>query len=256
VTRDFSTISPSARSLLMVKAQTSLPYAREAAELVFGAEAVAAAGSGPGAESRRHHFELRARSLDAALDELGATRVIELAAGLSFRGLDRATRAGVAYLDTDLPGIAELKHELVARLAPSTLAGMLRVQPLDALDRDALGAAAASLPAGPIAIVHEGLLMYLDDAEKATLAANIRDVLVERGGHWVTADIYVRSDVHLHRDDQTKQFLADHNVEAQKFADWAAADAFFPAHGFRVVAKHAPPGDTWRVRETWVMAPA
>ena len=31
--RDFSTISPSARSLLMVKAQTSLPFARQAAEL-------------------------------------------------------------------------------------------------------------------------------------------------------------------------------------------------------------------------------
>ena len=31
--RDFSTISPSAKSLLLVKSQTSLPFARQAAEL-------------------------------------------------------------------------------------------------------------------------------------------------------------------------------------------------------------------------------
>jgi len=35
--RDFSTISPSAKSLLLVKSQTSLPFARQAAELLWGA---------------------------------------------------------------------------------------------------------------------------------------------------------------------------------------------------------------------------
>src|SRR4051812_45327116 len=113
MTRDFSTIAPSARWLLMVKAHTTLPYARQAAELVFGAEAVVAGDSGPDAELRRLHFELRARSLDAMLDELAAERVLELAAGFSFRGLDRAVRSQVTYLDTDLPAIAEPKAELV-----------------------------------------------------------------------------------------------------------------------------------------------
>jgi hypothetical protein len=39
------------------------------------------------------------------------------------------------------------------------------------------------------------------------------------------------------------------------FVDWNAADAFFARPGFRLIAKHAPPADSWRVRETSVMTP-
>jgi hypothetical protein len=35
--RDFTTISPSARSLLLMKSQTAIPFARRAAALMFGA---------------------------------------------------------------------------------------------------------------------------------------------------------------------------------------------------------------------------
>jgi hypothetical protein len=117
-TRDFSTISPSAKALLLVKAQTTLPFARRAAELLWGAQAVEAAereaALTPGADLRRTHFELRARSLDRALQELGATRVLEIAAGLSFRGLAMAAREGLFYVDTDLPAMAAIKADLVA----------------------------------------------------------------------------------------------------------------------------------------------
>jgi hypothetical protein len=55
--RDFSTISPSARSLHLVKAQTSLPFARQAAELLWGAAAIEEVeretASAPSAAGRR-----------------------------------------------------------------------------------------------------------------------------------------------------------------------------------------------------------
>jgi O-methyltransferase involved in polyketide biosynthesis len=257
-TRDYSTISPSAKSLLMVRAQTSLPYAHRAAELLWGAEAVTEAQreterspSGPG---RRRHFELRARSIDEAIAARGATRILELAAGLSFRGLDLAARrADVTYLDTDLPDIAALKADLVAQLHPEPLLGSLRVQPLDALDRDAFRATIARLPSGDIAIVQEGLLMYLGDDEKATLAASVRSMLLERGGAWITSDIYIRSAIEPQRDERTKAFLQAHRVEDNKFASWDAAAAFFAANGLRVAERHPPPVDPWPVRETWVV---
>jgi O-methyltransferase involved in polyketide biosynthesis len=254
VARDFSTISTSARWLLRLKAHTTLPFARAAAELVFGADAIADADSGADADVRRHHFELRARSLDELLDEIAAERVLELAAGFSFRGLDRAVRARVAYLDTDLADIAELKAELVAQLSPPVLAGTVRVQALDALDRAAFDAAVATLPPGPIAIVHEGLLMYLDAGEKAQLAANIHACLRERGGVWITADVYVRGGAAPNREAAVTQFLVDHDVEQRKFADYAAADQFFTGLGFRIERKVAPRDDSWRVRETWMMS--
>jgi O-methyltransferase involved in polyketide biosynthesis len=257
--RDFSTISPSAKSLLLVKSQTSLPFARAAAELLWGAEYVEEAcrktDATPGAAQRRRHFEIRAQSVDEALHELGATRVLEIAAGLSFRGLAMASRGDVFYVDTDLPAIAALKADLVARLHPGPLIGKLSVRPLDALDAEAFRIAVSDIPHGPLAIVHEGLLMYLNDAEKARLAASVRSALLERGGAWVTADVYVRSDVHLVRDEHTKKFLEDHRVEDNKFADFGAAEVYFDTNGFTITRRLSPSTDPWRVRDTWVLAP-
>jgi O-methyltransferase involved in polyketide biosynthesis len=255
--RDFSTISPSARALLLVKAQTSVPYAREAAELLFGAEAIAKAreeaASNPATAGRQKHFELRARSIDEALAARGATRVLELAAGLSFRGLAMAQREGVVYVDSDLPELAATKADVVARLHPAPLAGVLRVCALNALDTDAFRAAVAEIPAGPLAIVHEGLLMYLSAEEKARLAANVRETLVARGGAWITADIYVRTNARVARDEKTQRFVDQHNVEENKFASFADAAAFFAAQGFTLAAGLRPPEDPWPVRETWVL---
>jgi O-methyltransferase involved in polyketide biosynthesis len=259
VARDFSTISPSARWLLLLKARTSLPFARRAAELLFGEAAVAEADKEASASAvpdpRLRHFELRARSLDEALTSVGATRALELAAGWSFRGLAMAERPGVAYLDTDLPGIASAKRDLVSQLHPEPLAGSFRVEALDALDATAFRAAVATMPRGPLAILHEGLLMYLGAEEKARLAANVREALLERGGAWITADVYVRSETHLPRDERAQKFLADHDVEANKFADFAAAESFFTEQGFAVARNLSSATDPWRVRETWVLLP-
>ena len=252
--RDYSSISPSAKSLLLVKAQTDLPFARRAAELLFGAEFVARESStDPPAMLRRTHFELRARSLDEALRHLGATSILEIAAGLSFRGLALAARENVAYVDTDLPELASTKADLVAQLHPAPLVGSLRVQSLDALDADAFRRTVHDMPDRPMAIVHEGLLMYLGGEEKVRLAASVREALLERGGAWITADVYVRSEGHLLRDEKTQAFLAEHRVEENKFPDWVAADGFFTSNGFTIEHRLAPPDDSWRVRETWTL---
>lgn len=259
--RDFSTISPSAKALLMVKARTGLPFARQAAELLWGASAVEQAerdaASTPWAAGRRDHFEHRARSIDAAIAAVGSPRILELAAGLSFRGLDLAARrADAFYLDTDLPEIAAVKADLVARLHPAPLRGTLLVKSLNALDAEAVRGASDLLPPGPIAIVQEGLLMYLDDAEKAVLAANVRRALLARGGVWISADVYVRSALQPRRDERTTKFLEQHKVEEKKFADFAAATAFFESHGFVVARRTTPENDPWPVRQTWVLEAA
>jgi len=259
--RDFSSISPSAKSLLLVKAQTTLPFARQAAEYLWGADAVRdaerEAASTPWAAGRRYHFEQRARSIDAAIETVGSPRILELAAGLSLRGLDMASqRADVFYLDTDLPEIAATKTNLVARLHPAPLPGTLLVKPLDALDAEAVRASVALVPAGPVAIVQEGLLMYLDDAEKAALAATVREVLLDRGGAWITADVYVRSALQPQRDERTTKFLEQHRVEEKKFADFEAAADFFESHGFAVARRLSPENDPWPVRQTWVLEAA
>jgi O-methyltransferase involved in polyketide biosynthesis len=258
--RDFSTISASAKMLLMVKAQTGLPYARAAAELLWGVEAVEDSAREIANDAamtlRRRHFELRAHSLDAALDGLvdgSDLRVLEIAAGLSFRGVARAERRGVVYVDSDLPGIIATKAALLQRLHPEPFAGTLKLRALDALDRTAFAEAVAELPAGAVAIVQEGLLMYLDDAEKARLAANVRASLLERGGRWIVGDVYVRGGS-MFREERTKKFLEEHRVDERKFADWASARAFFEGAGFTVSRTMAASASSDRVRETWILS--
>jgi len=253
--RDFSSISPSARWLLLAKAHSGLPYAREVAELVFGHDAVTAATlpSSPLAALRQRHFELRARSIDEALDLVAATRIVEFAAGLSFRGLARAGRDAVHYLDTDLPELVELKRHVLAQLSPATLAGTYRIESLDVMDDSALARALESLPDGPLSIVHEGLLMYLAADEKARLAASIHSALCSRGGRWVTADVYLRREATIVREQQLEKFLAEHRVEEQKFASWEQAELFFTNAGFAVERKLVPTHDPALLRQTWVL---
>lgn len=257
--RDFSTISPSAHRLLAMRAQTDLPFARRAAELLLGADGVAAAfarlSAIAGADLRRRHFEDRYRSIDAALAEFGATRILEIAGGLSFRGLALAQRAAVAYVDTDLPAMIETKARLIAALDAGRLLGELRLHPLDALDAGGFAAAVALLPPGDVAIVNEGLLMYLDPDEKRRLAGNIHAALSARGGVWITADIYLRGarDPRIGQDEAMRDFLAAHRVEEQKFESRAEAEAFFTDTGFAVQRRHSRGDDA--TRETWVVAP-
>ena len=52
------------------------------------------------------HFEQRCRRLDEALRTCGAKGILEIASGLSFRGLAMAAHESAYYLDTDLPEMA------------------------------------------------------------------------------------------------------------------------------------------------------
>jgi O-methyltransferase involved in polyketide biosynthesis len=254
--RDFSTISPSARWILMARAQTDLPYAHDAAVRLFGAEMVADSArkiaADGGARIRVMHFEQRSRSIDDALAARDARCVLELAAGLSFRGLAMCARPEVCYVDTDLPDTAATKRELVAALAPAGVAGEYRVESLDAMDERAFAAVVAAMPAGPVTIVNEGLLMYLDRAEKVRLCTAIAAQLRARGGAWVTADIYVRSDHTLSRDAATKEFLVRHDVDANKFGSYDEATELFEACGL-VVAERSVCVGADGLRQTWVL---
>jgi O-methyltransferase involved in polyketide biosynthesis len=236
-----------------MRAWADLPYARRAAEILFGNDALAAElarlAALAGSELRKAHFAARYRSIDTLLGELGASCVLELAAGLSFRSLELTKRAAVTYIDTDLPDMIATKQRLVSELQAGPLAGDLRLAPLDALDHKEMR---ALLPAGPCAIVNEGLLMYLDDHEKRRLASGIRDALA-RGGVWITADVYVRGprDPRIEQDERMRSFLTEHRVEANKFESLAAAEAFFTSSGFAIQRRLAEP-----TRETWLLTPA
>ena len=257
--RDYSTISPSALSLLLMKSGSSIAFAKEAATLLWNGsvpDELLHAMTAENARRRLRHFENRYRSLDRLLAQAGCPNVLEIGSGLSFRGLELARTSPTHYVDTDLPALATLKAELVAQLQPGPLVGTLRVQALDALEGQAFQDTVASIPDGPLAIANEGLLVYLNRREKAQLAANVRAALSARGGRWLTADVYLKNpggSAPTVGYGRSREFIDAHRIEQNKFCDWTEAERFFHEAGFFVVEKlaHQHP---LHVRESWALA--
>lgn len=239
--RNYNTISPSGKWVLLMKGHTKIPYARQTAELLKYPEKFV-----PDFEKndivfwiRTSHFESRYLSIDQLLEDIPAHNIMELSSGFSFRGLDFTRRENVHYIDTDLPDMISTKKNLIEQLdrGQQSKKGKLKLLPLNALDEEAFKKTVQHFEEGPVTIVNEGLLIYLNTPEKEKLCKIIHDVLKERGGYWITADIYVKlgsSNFTMAMNEKTKKFFEDHNVEANRFDSFEHAEAFFKQMGFRI----------------------
>lgn len=283
-TRNFTTISPTARALLLMKSVTRIPFAHAAAQLVASPaemDDLEHQLSNLSFLRRVLHFENRYWTTEQLYRRQPTSNVLELCAGYAFRGLQHVTQAPVHYVDTDLPDVIATKRMLVTQLLRDqglSVRGPLHLQPLNALDEVSFWQAIDLLPAGPLTILNEGLLMYLNEAEKRQLCGIIHKILEVRGGAWITGDAYIQRDASADPppdDEQSLQlaaFLAYHNIEENKFASLEAAEAFFNSCGFVVKDRMAvswedlsllprikalmPPGTrrtkgAWKLRESW-----
>jgi O-methyltransferase involved in polyketide biosynthesis len=240
--RNYNTISPSARMLLLMKGLTNIPFARRAAELIMLPNVYAPDYSSkePTFWGKVVHFENRYWSIDQLLRDLPITNILELSAGFSFRGLQSVIDKPIHYIDTDLPDLIATKQQLLAVLkegVPHTK-GVLETMPLNALDEAQFKAVTDRFPPGPVVVVNEGLLMYLGPEEKATICGFIHKLLEERGGYWITADAYVRNKKVEMGDDAAGTFFKEHRIEENKFDSFEDAEAFFNSVGF-VIDKEA-----------------
>jgi len=238
---NFNTISPSAKSLLLMKGNTNIPFARQTAELLQYPEKYT-----PDFDQKNFdfwtnilHFEERYWSIDQLLADLSIRNILELSSGFSFRGLETTKQKGFYYIDTDLPDVVATKKELITALREEglTTESNFELLPLNALDEKQFHDTVSHFPKGEIAIVNEGLLMYLDINEKEKLCNIIHNILSERGGCWITADIYVKSTIgnrHLNKDQKRKEFFDQHRIEDNKFESFKAAEEFFNRLGYQI----------------------
>ncbi|NVO19402.1 MAG: class I SAM-dependent methyltransferase [Bacteroidetes bacterium] len=243
IPRDFTTISPSAKSLLLMKGYTPIPFARQAAEWMLSPVPYEPDYSKKDVTfwARLVHFESRYRAVDQLLAGLDARNVLELSSGFSFRGLEAVQKSECHYIDTDLPEVITLKKEFITALrSDNEQPGKLELIALNALEEVNFLEVVSHFPGGEVTIVNEGLLMYLDTREKMKLCSIIRKVLEKRGGYWITADIYVKGrneKAGLKLDKQTEAFFEYHRIEENKFDSFEDARAFFREMGFVVEAE-------------------
>jgi O-methyltransferase involved in polyketide biosynthesis len=145
--------------------------------------------------------------LERAIDEGRIGQVIEIAAGLSGRGIRMTQKYGdrLTYIETDLPHMAALKRGLLEK------AGLLnerhQVRDLDALadtGPDSLAEIAKSLyPNAGTAIITEGLMNYLDPGKARGVWARISRTLKGFPQGLYLADVYL---VQQHRGLAAKLF--------------------------------------------------
>lgn len=237
--RDYSTISPTAKSLLLLKGITQIPFVKEAAELMIAPQPYQPDLSNKDVSfwGRVLHFEDRYWSIDQLLADLSIKNILELSSGFSFRGLEATKQPGYHYIDTDLPEVVAIKKEFVAALSGASVVSALELLPLNALDEAQFEERVSRFPAGEIVIVNEGLLMYLDESEKEQLCRIIHRVLTQRGGYWITADIYVKWDhtkSGVDRGEEWNAFYAQHRIHENMFDSFEVAEAFFKKMGFEI----------------------
>jgi O-methyltransferase involved in polyketide biosynthesis len=184
--------------------------------------------------------------LTTAIEERGATQVIEVACGLSPRGWRFTQRYGdrLVYIEADLPDMALRKRRALERMG--SLSERHRVEELDAL-RDSGPGSLAELastldPDRPLVIVTEGLLSYFEKepmlgmwrrfAEALSgfawgryfsdlhLSEDARGPLVH--GFRALLSAFVRGPVELHFED------ADEAIKALREAGFSSAEVHMP----------------------------
>jgi O-methyltransferase involved in polyketide biosynthesis len=239
--RDFSPISPSAKWVLLVKGYTNIPFAREVAELLEYPNKYI-----PDFKKRDYtlwasaiHLESRYWSIDQLLKDLTIKNILELSSGYSFRSLEYTSQKGVHYIDTDLPDVIVAKKEFVNSLTKDgfNTNGKLELLPLNALDENNFHKIIGNFSQGELVIVNEGLLTYLNKQEKKKLCSIIHEILIERGGFWITADIYIKNKqrkLGFKYNNEMKALYEQQNTEDNSFESFKEAEMFFKDMGFLI----------------------
>lgn len=197
----------------------------------------------------------RHRIVDAVLTEAieahGVRQVVEIAAGMSARGL-RFTRkyADLTYVEGDLPGMSSRKQAALEGLR-GPRHHVLTVNALLDEGPQSMREATRELldPAVPTALITEGLLNYLDHATLRSLWTRIAGFLSGFSSGVYLTDLITEEAAHRHWTlglfFQLLSMVARGRVMTH-FGSDAEASAFLGALGFDRVTTHG--GADWRDR--------
>ena len=180
-------------------------------------------------------FEARYKLLNRLLQGTGIRQVIELAAGITARGIEMAQDPDVTFVEVELPGIIRQKKQIIDSLvAESKISQPTNLQLVSGSALNDLSYATAHFDANkPIAVIHEGLMRYLNVEEKAQVALNVRKLLEKFGGIYITPDITLKVFV----DEWVQNIFSNMigmDVNANAFENIEAAEKFFTDLGFSV----------------------
>lgn len=239
--KDYTPITPTAWMIAYIRTLTDIPYATEIFDEFERLRQ--SQGEGPVPEELKQsdiapQIEARYKIIDREIKRNGAKQILEIASGLSPRGLDLSKDPSYHYVEFDLPAITKQKEE-IARILGGQRAN-LTFRSGNALDPHDLEEAVKFFDkAKPLIITNEGLLRYLNMEEKAIVAKNVLSILSDFEGVWITPDITLRKVLladRLATDGQVDKIMKDTGVDMSKnrFETAEEAQKFFENLGFSV----------------------
>jgi len=181
-------------------------------------------------------FEARYKLLNRLLKQENVSQVLELAAGVAPRGLEMTEDSAVTYVEVDLPGTSQQKKTILDALVPQGTPPRPHffLEQGDALSQADLERATVHFSAQkPLAVVHEGLMRYLNFEQKAQVAKNIKALLETYGGVYITPDITLKVFI----DERVQKIFSNMigmDANANAFENVEAAEKFFGDLGFTV----------------------
>lgn len=236
-------ISPTAKFVAYLRTFSDIPFSKYISD-VSDSENVFKNICGEYAETMIKFaplLEARFKVISAIIEQEKIKNVLEMASGVSPRGLIMSQDPSVNYVEADLPNILAEKEEIVRDILDKTQQRRpnLYFAKTDVLKLEELQAATLPLNS-PIAVAHEGLLNYLTREEKMVVAKNIHQLLSQKNGIWITLDISTRPEMEriLSQNEKMRNILSiisgitERNMETNAFKDEEDIQTFFRETGF------------------------
>lgn len=215
---NFNDIMPTAILTAYPKTLTDIPYAKEmmqylSANIAIGSELIV--------DRLAPEIEARYKLMNRLLKEQEIGQILEFAAGYSTRGLTFAND-GYTYVELDLEEVSDNKKAALRSFTP--IPPNLHVVAGSALNPDDISKCEKHFDRQAVAVIHEGLLRYLNFEEKKKVAENARDILSYYGGVWITCDVTPRKFI-ANQDKNLAGFNTNlSNLTNRNNADWRFDD--------------------------------
>lgn len=188
-------------------------------------------------------IEARYKMDSLLISESKINQILELASGLSPRGLDITSNKNIKYVEIDLPIILETKKEIINTITKKIVNNNLFLESGDVLkENDLLKACEHFNEKEPLVIINEGLLAYLTLEDKKTLSKNIHKILSIFRGVWITPDIILPDSRGMKNSKitytQDLEKLTGSTINKNRFENEKEAQIFFENMGFEVERRY------------------
>ena len=131
-------------------------------------------------------IETRYRTMGVLAEKAGCDICIDLPCGYTPRAVEFA-RKKIPFIGMDLPAAIAEAEPAILSLLDDEKKKLVQFKGVDATNYASLEAALEGVE-GSVCITTEGLVMYFTESEEKALCANIRRILLKRGGCWILAD--------------------------------------------------------------------